>query len=80
MMVQIKRFADKKAKNNRFIDFPVKLQKDRQSYTLVGTVEHSGTLDVEHYKAKCWNEKSERRVNWYHFKRDKVVRLYDNLS
>ena len=23
---------------------------------------------------------NERRVNWYHFKRDKVVRLYDNLS
>ena len=76
LMIQIKRFADKKRKNNKYVSIPMKMHKENQTYALVGTVEHSGTLNTGHYKAKCWNDK---RRKWYMMDDEKVEPIKPNM-
>ena len=60
LIVQLKRFVDKKKKNNRYVEVPMKINKDGTNFVLAGTIEHSGSYNHGHYKAKCWNEKREK--------------------
>ena len=78
LLIQIKRFVDKRRKNSKYGGIPMKLHDGNKMYTLIGTVEHSGALNSGHYKSKCWNEK---RGKWYMMDDDRVetVRL-DSIS
>ena len=85
LMLTLQRFKNG-IKNNELVDFPIRgfdlskyaiVQDETMIYDLYGIVNHSGTLGIGHYTAKCYNEAEGR---WLHYNDSHVSEIKSGNS